>query len=54
MPDMNPLDPALTTDCIRQTVQAVSHDAIDPLDTRGGESFGELVGNGFHVSTFRS
>ena len=51
MPNMNPLDLALATQLVGQTVKTVANDAVYPLDTRCSENFHELIGNGFcHVS----
>src|SRR5476651_1959431 len=44
VPDMNPLDLALPANRVRQTIEAVSNDSVDPLDTRGGERLRKLVG----------
>jgi hypothetical protein len=48
MPDMDPLDLPLSADGVGQPVQAVADNAVDPLDTRSGESLRELVCNGPH------
>ena len=44
VPDMKPLDLALAANRVGQTVQAIADDAVDPLDARGRQSLGELVG----------
>ncbi len=43
VPDMDPLDLALTANGIRQTIETIADDAIDPLDARGGQCCCELV-----------
>jgi hypothetical protein len=43
VPDMDPLDLALAANGIGNTVEAVADDAINPLDTRRREDFGELI-----------
>src|SRR4029077_4895770 len=45
--DMHPLDLALAPDQVGQPIQAVADNAVDPLDPRCGEGFGELISNGF-------
>src|SRR5215510_13183664 len=48
MPDMNPFDPALPANGVRQSVQTVADDAEDPLDACGCKDFGKLIRNCFH------
>src|ERR1700722_12046720 len=48
VPDMDPFDLALPAERIRQTVQAVADNAIDPLDACCGQSFRELISDGCH------
>jgi hypothetical protein len=43
VPDVEPLDIAAPTDCIREPVQAIADDAVDALHARGGQGFNELV-----------
>jgi hypothetical protein len=43
---MEPIDFAVPTDGIRQTVQAVADDAVDAFHARDGEGFDELVSYG--------
>jgi hypothetical protein len=43
VPDMDPLDLAVTADSIGQTVEAVADDAVDAFHARGDECFDELV-----------
>ena len=45
VPDMNPLDLALPTNGIGQTVEAVADDAVDAFDARSGEGLDELIGH---------
>src|SRR5229473_3125614 len=47
VPDMQPFDLALPTNRIGKAVQAVADNAVNPLDTSGGEGLGELVSDGF-------
>ena len=52
VPDMNPLDLALTAQRVGQAVQAIANDAINPLDARNGKNLRELVRDGFdHIGT---
>ena len=46
MPDRNPLDLALATKRIGQPVEAVAHNAIDPLYSSCHKDLHELLGNG--------
>jgi hypothetical protein len=46
VPDVHPRDLALPADGVGQAIQAVPDDAVDPLDTRSGEGFRELVSHG--------
>src|SRR5512132_3018846 len=46
VPDVNPRDLPLPADGVGQPVQAVADDSVDPLDTRSGEGFRELVSQG--------
>src|SRR4051812_39431868 len=48
--DMDPCDFALPADCVRQAVQAVADDPVDPLDACRRERCGELVCNCPHLS----
>src|ERR1700754_92753 len=43
--DVNPLDLALTADGIRQAVEAVAYDAVNPCDACRRQDIGELVRN---------
>jgi len=43
---VNPLDLSLPSDRVSQTIEAVAHNAIDPLDANGRERFSELVSYG--------
>src|SRR5258707_7109616 len=45
MPDMNPIDLSVTADGIRQTIEAVTDDAVDALDTGRCQDLNELVNN---------
>ena len=45
MPDMNPLDFAVPTNSIRQTVEAIAHDAVDAFHARSDEGLDELIGH---------
>jgi hypothetical protein len=45
MPDMNPLDFAVPTNSIRQTVEAIADDAVDAFHARGDEGLDELIGH---------
>src|SRR5262249_966249 len=47
MPNVDPLDHALATHCIGQTIEAVAYDAIDPPDSCGREVLHELVSDCF-------
>jgi hypothetical protein len=42
---MNPLDFAVPTNSIRQTVEAVAHDAVDAFYARSDEGLDELIGH---------
>ncbi len=42
VPHVNPLDLALTAYGVRQAVQAVANNAVDPLDARRSEGFDKL------------
>lgn len=44
VPHMDPLDLALTPYRIRQAVQAVANNPVDPLDARCGERLRKLIG----------
>jgi hypothetical protein len=46
--DMDPLDLALAPNRVREAVEAVSYDAIDPLDAGHSKDFDKLVGNSLH------
>src|SRR6266849_2954818 len=46
--NMHPLDLALAAKCIGQPVQAISNDAVNPLDAGGFKGFGELICDGLH------
>src|SRR6516165_3738265 len=43
VPHMDPFDFALTAYGVRQAVQAIANDAVDPLDARCSEGFDELI-----------
>ena len=45
VPDMDPLDLPLAAYRIRQAVQAVADDAVNPFDACGGEGLSELLCN---------
>ncbi len=45
VPDMQPLNAAVAPQGIGEAIEAVAHDSIDTLDTRGGEGFDHLVCN---------
>jgi hypothetical protein len=47
VPYMDPLDLALLSDCIGETVQAVADNAVDALDASRGKGFRGLIGNLF-------
>jgi len=49
VPDMHPLDLAVAANGVSNAVEAVADDAVDPLDTRRRESFGELISYGCFV-----
>src|ERR1700676_2360606 len=46
--NMHPLDLALAAKCIGQPVQAITDDAVNPLDAGGFKGFGELICDGLH------
>ena len=46
VPDMHPLDLAVAANGVGNAVEAVADDAVDPLDTRRREGFGELISYG--------
>jgi hypothetical protein len=46
VPDVNPVDLALPSDGVGQTVEAVADDPLDPPDARRGKGFRKLVGHG--------
>src|ERR1700687_586798 len=51
VPDMHPLELALAADGVRQAVQAIADNAVNPLDASGCERVGELIRHGLrHVS----
>src|SRR5258705_13270434 len=45
VPDMQPLNAAMAPQRIGEAIEAVAHDSINTLDTRGGEGFDHLVCN---------
>ena len=45
VPDMDPLDLPLAAYRVRQAVQAVADDAVNPFDACGGEGLSELLCN---------
>ena len=45
MPDMHPRNLALAPDRVGQAVEAVADNAVDTLDARCSEDFGELISN---------
>jgi hypothetical protein len=54
MPDMNPFDLALATKRVGQPIQAIAHNAINPLDASRDKYVRKLVGYGScHYSSFR-
>src|ERR1700678_2087703 len=52
MPDMNPLDLALSSQRVGEAVEAIADNAIDPFNARCGQGLYELVGYCFcHFSS---
>src|SRR5438105_15214844 len=49
VPDVDPRDLSLPADGVGEAIEAVAHDAVDPLHPGGRKSFRELFGNGFHA-----
>jgi len=56
VPHMDPFDLALAPNCVRQPIQAISDDTVNPFDPRCGEDFRELKCHrcGHAISTQRS
>jgi len=46
--DMEPFDLALAADRVRQAIEAVADNALDPLHARGRQRLGKLVCNRCH------
>src|ERR1700733_4943758 len=51
IPNMQPFDRRLTAYGVGKAVEAVAHDAVDPLDASNRQSFGELVRDRVHVAS---
>jgi hypothetical protein len=51
VPDMDPVDLSLTADRIRQAVEAVAYNPIDPLDAGHRQRLGELICNRRHAGS---
>src|ERR1700693_3125094 len=52
VPDVNPLDLALSSQRVGEAVEAIADNAIDPLDARCSQGLCELIGYCFrHLSS---
>jgi hypothetical protein len=49
--DMYPFDLALAAKRVRHSVEAITDDAVNPLDTSCDEDFDELISNRLHDLT---